>query len=256
MISTTALHSALAELDRNLRLLTNTSAASDPALRRTFGMASIQAFEICYELSIKLIRRSLEAKASTPEVVDALDFRELMRAAAEAGLVDDPMEWMKFRVKRNITSHTYDEAKALDVLEIIPHFNERAQSLLAHQVTAILRKRMPAGVHAFVFGSRAHGRGLKPFSDLDLCLRGDAPVAQSIVESLIMDFAESDLPIRVDVADWFALSQEFQGIIAKDLCPLQMDFSRGRTCYRPATIPAAHAALDEITAIDQELGLR
>ena len=131
MISTTALSNALAELNRNVLLLDDQNAQIDPALRRTFRMASIQAFEICYELSIKLIRRSLEAKAATPETIDGLDFRELMRHAAEAGLLDDPTLWLMFRNKRNITSHTYDETKAIDVMDSLPRFAEQVQLLLS-----------------------------------------------------------------------------------------------------------------------------
>ncbi len=40
------------------------------------------------------------------------------------------MAWLLFREKRNITSHTYDETKSLDVLAVVPQFIDRARFLL------------------------------------------------------------------------------------------------------------------------------
>ncbi len=97
---------------------------------RTFRMAAIQAFEVTYELSIKLVRRSLEAKTADPAAIDAMDFKDIMRLAAEARLIDDPPAWSVFRAKRNISSHTYDEAKALDVIDSIPRFATHSRRLL------------------------------------------------------------------------------------------------------------------------------
>jgi nucleotidyltransferase substrate binding protein (TIGR01987 family) len=77
-----------------------------------------------------MIRRRLETMAATPAEIEQMDFKTLMRTAAEKGLIDDPMAWLLFREKRNITSHTYDETKALDVLSVIPQFQARAKYLL------------------------------------------------------------------------------------------------------------------------------
>jgi hypothetical protein len=55
----------------------------------------------------------------------------MMRTAAEKGLIDDPLAWYLFRDKRNITAHTYDESKALDVLAVVPQLLERVRFLLA-----------------------------------------------------------------------------------------------------------------------------
>ncbi len=40
------------------------------------------------------------------------------------------MAWLLIREKRNITSHTYDETKSLDVLAVVPQFIDRARFLL------------------------------------------------------------------------------------------------------------------------------
>lgn len=84
-------------------------------------------------------------------------------------------------------------------------------------VRRVLAQHVPPNVAVFVFGSRAHGRNLKPFSDLDLCLRSGAPLPPDLVSRLLTAFIDSDLPIRVDVADWDSLSPDFQGLIAPDL---------------------------------------
>ena len=68
--------------------------------------------------------------AATPAEIEQMEFKTLVRTAAEKGLIDDPVAWLLFREKRNITSHTYDETKSLDVLGVIPQFIGRAQFLL------------------------------------------------------------------------------------------------------------------------------
>ena len=67
-------------------------------------------------------------------------------------------------------------------------------------------------VEARVFGSRYHGTA-KPYSDLDITLVGEQKLDWLQVSRLREAFAESDLPWRVDVLDWHAISAEFQQII-------------------------------------------
>lgn len=87
-------------------------------------------------------------------------------------------------------------------------------------VRTILRRHLPGDVRAMVYGSRSTGRNLKPFSDLDLCLRGAAAVDTEAMAGLRRDFADSDLPYRVDVADWMQLAPDFRAAISGDLAPL------------------------------------
>lgn len=72
----------------------------------------------------------------------------------------------------------------------------------------------------FVFGSRVHGRNVKAFSDLDLCIRGDEPLPADTLLQLSIAFADSDLPIKVDVIDWATTKPAFRDAIAGDLTPL------------------------------------
>jgi nucleotidyltransferase substrate binding protein (TIGR01987 family) len=96
----------------------------------TFRTAAVKSFEYVYELSVRLIRRALEAKAVSPAEIDEMDFKTLIRTAAEKGLIDDPLPWYLFREKRSITAHTYDQTKAIGVLAVVPQLVERVRFLL------------------------------------------------------------------------------------------------------------------------------
>jgi predicted nucleotidyltransferase len=85
------------------------------------------------------------------------------------------------------------------------------------EVRRILESNLPEDVRVFAFGSRVHGRNLKPYSDLDLCLRAEKPLPVTVLTKLAADFEDSHLPYKVDVVDWGALSPEFRDVIAGDL---------------------------------------
>jgi nucleotidyltransferase substrate binding protein (TIGR01987 family) len=92
----------------------------------------IQRFEFTYDLSHKMLRRALAENAANPEEIDRLSFPELIRTADEQGLLPGTWtEWRMYREMRNITSHSYDEAKALQVAAAIPGFLGEAKGLAA-----------------------------------------------------------------------------------------------------------------------------
>lgn len=136
MIIISPLAAAIAELTKNAELPYSAIARDHPELIGTFRTATIKSFEYAYELSIRFIRRRLESMAATPAEIEQMEFKTLIRTAAEKGLIDDPLPWLLFREKRNITSHTYDETKSLDVLAVIPQFIKRARFLLDRLDTA------------------------------------------------------------------------------------------------------------------------
>lgn len=91
----------------------------------------IQRFEFTYDLAHKMIRRTVEATAANPDEIDRMSFPELIRTAVEQGLVNsDWAHWRTWREMRNITSHTYDEAKARQVVAEIPPFLAEARDLI------------------------------------------------------------------------------------------------------------------------------
>ena len=81
-------------------------------------------------------------------------------------------------------------------------------------VLDILARHVPDR-EVWAFGSRVHGRHLKPFSDLDLVvLGGDLPLDRYL--RLTGAFTDSDLPIRVDVAVWDGLLPGIREIILRE----------------------------------------
>lgn len=77
------------------------------------------------------------------------------------------------------------------------------------------------GYPVYAFGSRVHGRLLKPTSDLDLCVRGPEAMPLQKIEQLRDGFAISDLTMRVDVADWHYMSNDFRVLVERDFVLVQ-----------------------------------
>lgn len=94
--------------------------------------ASIQRFEFCYELSHKMLKRYLELASPNPAAIDELAFPDLIRSGSEQGLLRNGWDkWKDYRKARSITSHTYDESKANEVMQIVPDFLLEGLALLA-----------------------------------------------------------------------------------------------------------------------------
>lgn len=90
----------------------------------------IQRFEFTYEISHKMLKRYLEMASATPEQFDGMPFQDVIRSGNEQGLLlSDWPRWRTFRDMRSKTSHTYDEAKALEVVTEIPAFLQEARFL-------------------------------------------------------------------------------------------------------------------------------
>ena len=89
----------------------------------------IQRFEYTFELAWKMIKRRIEADSASPDQVDLLSYKNLMREAGERGIIGDVSRWLVYREQRNNTSHSYNEAKAREVFETAGEFLADAQSL-------------------------------------------------------------------------------------------------------------------------------
>lgn len=123
-INLTSFRRALDSLDRGLARAE--AVPGDEELRD----GAIQRFEYSYELAWKSLKRVLEAEAASPDELDLLSFRDLIRLGAERGLIDDPSEWFEFREGRNVSSRTYDAAKAAEVYSSTLKFAPAARRLL------------------------------------------------------------------------------------------------------------------------------
>lgn len=95
------------------------------------------------------------------------------------------------------------------------HLSESEKKIVEH----ILQKHIPQRV-VWAFGSRVHGN-VKPYSDLDLAILGDAPLNLAEHADLADDFSESDLPFKVDLVDWNQIDDGFQQIIRENHLILQ-----------------------------------
>ncbi len=90
----------------------------------------IQRFEITYEIAHKTLKRHLEQVSPNPAEFDGMPFADLIRTANERGLLrGDWPAWRRYRDMRAKTSHTYDEAVAIEVVAGIPAFVDEVRHL-------------------------------------------------------------------------------------------------------------------------------
>jgi nucleotidyltransferase substrate binding protein (TIGR01987 family) len=119
-----SLGSAIMQLRTGLATL-----SSDPA-DLLYRDGVIQRFEFTYGLCHKMLLRSLEQASPAQEEIAEMSFAALVRTGSEFGLLRSGWEnWQRFREARNITSHTYDQAKAAQVLSVVPDFLGEAEFL-------------------------------------------------------------------------------------------------------------------------------
>lgn len=128
----TPLRNALTSLSAALAVVENKDwfDAQADAVQNTLLAGVIQNFEFVYEISTKMLKRQLELEAASPEEVDHFSFRNLLRSGAEKGLITNPDAWFKYRLMRNITSHTYNQNKAQEVYQGTLSFIKDAADLL------------------------------------------------------------------------------------------------------------------------------
>lgn len=124
ILDLSSLHNAILRLDEGVQRYQQDT--SDTQIRD--GL--IQRFEFTYELSHKMLKRFLESTSPSPAEIDTLAFQDLIRTGNEqALLLSDWGTWKKYREMRSKTSHTYDEAIALQVVAEIPAFLLEAKHL-------------------------------------------------------------------------------------------------------------------------------
>ena len=80
-------------------------------------------------------------------------------------------------------------------------------------VRSILRQEVPDR-KVLAFGSRATWTA-KNYSDLDLAILGDEPLALDVSSALAEAFSESDLPFKVDLVDWARIDDTFRKVIQR-----------------------------------------
>ena len=87
------------------------------------------------------------------------------------------------------------------------------------EVLRILRAHLPE-YRVCAFGSRVDGTARR-YSDLDLVVMSDKPLASARLSDLKEAFSTSNLPFMVDVLEWASLAESFRRIIEAPLITVQ-----------------------------------
>jgi nucleotidyltransferase substrate binding protein (TIGR01987 family) len=195
----------------------------------------IQAFEYCYELSWKIMKKVLHnegLEVSTP--------KQVFREAGSAKIIEDVELWIEFANKRNLTVHTYNEIILKKVMKIVPEFEEEvgklikiiekiSSSIVSRRTGNVPKKEIKLNTKDFeilkeilskypyrfyVYGSRVWGDARK-YSDLDIYCK--EKMRDGDLMNLKFDLEDSDIAIKVDVLDPSVCSKEFREIVERDL---------------------------------------
>lgn len=92
------------------------------------------------------------------------------------------------------------------MIDLNPKYLETIQHILAEHVP---------DCEVRAYGSRVKWTA-KDYSDLDLAVAGNERLSRRRMRKLQEAFEESDLPIRVDIQDWHAISDAFKNVIAEE----------------------------------------
>jgi nucleotidyltransferase substrate binding protein (TIGR01987 family) len=81
-------------------------------------VGAVKAFEFCYELAWKMMKRVLATQG-----VEVESPKDAFRKAAVVKLIDDPEIWFDFQEKRNLGAHTYNEENLTAIVESLDLFS-------------------------------------------------------------------------------------------------------------------------------------
>ncbi|MCB1196920.1 MAG: HI0074 family nucleotidyltransferase substrate-binding subunit [Deltaproteobacteria bacterium] len=84
--------------------------------------ASIQRFEFCIELAWKTAKKVMGTYQTSP--------KQVIREMAQAQLIEDIELWLQAIDKRNLSSHTYKEALAIEVYQFAKVFLPHLEKLM------------------------------------------------------------------------------------------------------------------------------
>lgn len=99
--------------ESSLNHLSDALALHHPDVIQRAGL--IQFFEMSFELAWNTLKDYLEEQGFN----DVKSPRATLKKSFEIGLIDDGHTWLQALENRNLTSHTYDEATAIEVVTLI-----------------------------------------------------------------------------------------------------------------------------------------
>lgn len=95
----------------------------------------IQRFEFTYELAWKAAKLWLESKD-----IDVRNAKDTWEAALLQGVIDDGNGWSRLHEMRNLTSHTYNEKTAKDVVGFVRHSGRGLFAAFVQRLDALAQK--------------------------------------------------------------------------------------------------------------------
>lgn len=103
----------LANLQKSLGHLADAVEIEEPSIVEQAGV--IQFFEMSFELSWKTLKDYLEEQG----FMDVKSPRATIKKAFEIELIVDGHTWLEALENRNLAAHTYDDATAKEIYELI-----------------------------------------------------------------------------------------------------------------------------------------
>jgi nucleotidyltransferase substrate binding protein (TIGR01987 family) len=101
------------------------SEALDVAHNKFEIAGAIQAFEVCYEITWKTLKKILSLNS-----IEVIGARDVFRLTAQKGLIADHKPWFDYQNKRNITVHEYYDEIEKKVYPILPSFLQDLDKLI------------------------------------------------------------------------------------------------------------------------------
>lgn len=130
-LNTSHLQRCIETLEMSLRLYFK--AEGDSVDQEVFRNAVVKGYELAQETAFKLLRKALKEYGYGSQKLNALVVREVLRLAAQHGLmsVEEVERWFAYRANRNDTAHDYGVGFAQETLRLLPLFLEDIQRLEA-----------------------------------------------------------------------------------------------------------------------------
>ena len=95
-----------------------------------YRAAVVKGYEFTHELAYGFIRRSLE-DAEAWNDVDRMTIGDVLRSAANYGIISSAEQWFYFRERRNDSAHEYFDTVASRTAEAAPALHQEVTALIA-----------------------------------------------------------------------------------------------------------------------------
>jgi nucleotidyltransferase substrate binding protein (TIGR01987 family) len=122
MFDISAFETELAQLETSLLYLRTSAGRGNAGLHAQFRAAAVKAYELTYELAIRMIRRQLSEILPNPGALPEMKVPDLIARAAEAGLVRAAAPFEAYSTNRDAATHDYDELGAEEVVDGVERF--------------------------------------------------------------------------------------------------------------------------------------